>query len=183
MTTPAPKVNVGKLLAIENEIAAATASYSTAAALEPLSRFLEQVRDALGMDVAFISQFVGERRHVETVTVAGDAQPNITKGSSDSLVDTYCKLVADGELPAVINDVADNPRAAALPITGALNIKSFLSARVVLRDGTVFGTVCCFSHQPRPDLVEADAKALRGIAEAIAACVQRDGTVQGPVWR
>ena len=46
-----------------------------------MPRRLEQVRDALGMDVAFISQFVDERRHFEVVSVAAPA----LRGYSSSL--------------------------------------------------------------------------------------------------
>ncbi|MBA2961120.1 MULTISPECIES: GAF domain-containing protein [Ramlibacter] len=176
--------DVGHLLCIANDIAVATASYATAPALGTIHQFLHDIRQALGMDVAFISQIVAGRRRFEVVSAATSGPEPIAAGQSDALVDTYCKLVVDGELPPVIRDVADFPRAAALPITRALDIRSYLSARVLLSSGEVFGTLCCFSHQTRPDLVEADGEALQSIADAIAAGVERGEAAPGePAWR
>lgn len=175
--------DASRLLCIANEIAAATASYATAPGLQPVQRFLQEVREALGMDVAFISQFVADRVRFEVVVSAGSELQAIAAGESSRLVDTYCKLIVDGELPEVIRDVADFPEAQRLPATARLNIGSYLSVRVVLENGEVFGTVCCLSHEPRPDLDEADAAALRAVAAAIAGAVQRDGSIRDPISR
>jgi len=133
--------------------------------------------------VAFVSQIDQDRRHFDIVSVAADTRASIRAGASDALIDTYCKLVIDGELPTVIPDAFDSSKAADLEITGKLGIRSYLSAPIVLASGEVFGTLCCFSSAPRPDLREADAQALRAVADAIAASIERDGELLRPIWR
>ena len=69
--------------------------------------------------------------------------------------------VLQGRLPPVIRDIRTaNHEAALLPITERLGIGCYLSAPVILPDGRTFGTLCCFSRQARPDLVDEDGEAL-----------------------
>jgi GAF domain-containing protein len=181
MDLPGSK-DVGRLLCLEADIAAATASFATTGTLLPVQSFLHELREALGMDVAFVSQFVGDRRRFEVVSIDGADPPGIVAGDSDTLLDTYCKLVATGELPAVVCDAHEHPEVSSLAITTTLKIRSYLSAPVVLKGGKVFGTVCCYSHVPRSDLAYRDAAALIAIADAIALAVQKDLTISTPIW-
>jgi GAF domain-containing protein len=135
---------------------------------ERVSTFLEQVRTVLGMDVAFVSRFTDERRVFEVVTVAADSPSALACGLSDPLMETYCKRIVDGRLPCVIRNAPASVDAELQSITARLQIGAYLSAPVLLGNGQVFGTLCCISHQPREDLQQADAQALRALADAIA---------------
>lgn len=173
---PAPDahgVDVARLFLLANEVGAASSRFATGEDLEPFRRYLEAVRQSTGMDVAFVSRFVGDRRRFELVATA-DPDSAITAGGSDAIIDTYCKLVAEGTLPAVVRDVQEDA-ATALPIATRLGIRSYLSARIVLPGERVFGTVCCFSHEPREDLRAEHAAALQAIADAIAQVVMVSG--------
>ena len=89
--------------------------------------------------------------------------------------------VLQGRLPPVIRDIRTaGHQAALLPITERLGIGCYLSASVILPDGRMFGTLCCFSRQSRPDLVDEDGEALDEVARAIAAAVDEGGNV-GPL--
>ncbi len=161
--------------------ATATANAANPDVLEHLTFLLAQVRQALGMDIVFVSRLSESERIFEIVSAEGESK-DIVPGGSDPLLETYCHQVAQGRLPAVICDTAANAEVSALAITQRLNIRAYLSAPVVLANGQVFGTVCCISHQPRPDLMEADAKALRAVAEAVASSIDRKGRVRFASW-
>lgn len=160
----------------------AVAGRATDPSLHPLAEFLAEVRQSLRMDVAFVGRFLDGRR---VFAVVDEAIPGETlhAGDSDPLDESYCGLVASGQLPAVVADARQCDATARLPITRTLGIGAYLSAPVVLSDGTVWGTVCCFSHGPRPDLGSEAAQVLRSIAVLVAAAVGPDRRLRAPVWR
>jgi GAF domain-containing protein len=149
---------------------------------EPMSFLLAQVRQALGMEIVFVSRFVDRARVFEVVSAAGDHAGQVVPGHSDPLLDTYCQRIVEGRLPAVIRDAQAVPAAFELPITQALQIRAYLSAVVVLANGTVFGTLCCISHSPRQDLRDQDAAALAEVAKAVAASIDRTGKIRYASW-
>lgn len=149
---------------------------------EPMTFLLAQVRQALGMDVVFVSQFVDQSRVFEVVSAAGEHASRFTPGHSDPLLDTYCQRIVEARLPAVIRDTHAVPAAFELPITQALQIRAYLSAPIVLANGAIFGTLCCISHSPRQDLRERDAAALAEVAKAVAASIDRNGRIRYASW-
>lgn len=160
----------------------ATAQDAQPDLFQPLTFLLAQVRRMLAVDVVFVSQFVDNDRVFEVVSAEGEAATRIVPGKSDPSLDTYCQRIVDGRLPAVIADTGALPEAASLEITQALSIRAYLSAPVILANGRVFGTVCCISHQVRPDLRERDAQALAAVAQAVAASVTRKGSIRYAAW-
>lgn len=164
------------------QFAFATANGAEPDVYEPLTFLLAQIRRALALDIVFVSRFIDTERVFEVVSAEGEAAPAIAPGQADPLLDTYCQRIVDGRLPAVIRDTGGAPEAAALAITRSLDIRAYLSAPVVLPNGQVFGTLCCISHQVRPDLREEDAKALAAAADAVAASVTRAGTIRYASW-
>jgi GAF domain-containing protein len=169
----ASPIDIGRLFCLANDVRAATAEWTTHPGWEGLSKVLADARDALGMDVAFVSRFVDGHRRFEVVSVSADSSASLKPGDSDPLLDTYCKLVADGSLPSALGDSWEYAPTAALEVTKRLAIRAYLSARVVLKDGRVLGTLCCFSHTPRKDLRDEHAAALQSIADALAALFER----------
>lgn len=171
-----------RLLTLAGAVAVASGEGSSLPELDPLCAFLGEVRQALGMEVAFVSRIRQGSRVVESVNAAPGAAA-LRGGDADELDDTYCQMVLDGRLDPVIRDVAAHPQAAALPITQRLRIRSYISATVVLRSGQVFGTLCCYSGQPRADLQAIDAAALQAVADAIAADIDRHGRLTARIWQ
>lgn len=127
---------------------------------------LAAVRSHLGMEVAFIGRFAEGRRWFEYVD-ADDSFCPISPGGSDPLEESYCARVVDGRIPELIPDAAREPGVADLDATLALPVGAHLS--VALRDpeDRVFGTLCCFSRQPDPDLRERDLAVLRLVAGVV----------------
>jgi GAF domain-containing protein len=146
----------------------ATADGADDVRLAVLSRLLARIRAAFGMDVVFVSRFENGRRvftHVDALPLARDL---IKAGSSDPLEDSYCQRIVDGRLPQAIPDAQALPEAAQLAATAAVGVGAHLSVPIRLRDGQIFGTLCCFSRAPHPGLGEPDAAALRQLAEFVA---------------
>lgn len=130
---------------------------------ESIPVLLAAIRTHLGMDVAFIAEFVdGKRvyRHVDAA-VEGAPQP----GESDALEGSYCQLVAEGRLPELITNAgAVAPERAR---AGRMAIGSQICIPMVGADGRTYGTFTCFSREPDPSLSERDL-ALTGVFAGLA---------------
>lgn len=147
---------------------------SVAATSRPDARVgeaLRAIRLHLGMEVAFVSEFVGGRRVFRHVDARDDHCP-VQVGGSDPLEESYCQRVVDGRLPELITDAAAVPEAARLPVTAALPVGAHLSVPITLSDGRVYGTFCCFSSSPDPSLTDRDLAMLRVLADLTAQGVE-----------
>ena len=131
---------------------------------------LATVKHTLNMDVAFVSEFVGDLRVFKHVTPASGSV--IAPGGADPLEASWCKLVIDGKLPQYIPDTAvhfarGDVQAPPFPIG------THLSVPITLEGGHHFGTLCCFSFERRPEVREGDLDLLHAIARLLAAGEQR----------
>lgn len=143
------------------------AAVDPARARDGIQRVLHAIRCHLGMNVGFLTEFIGPNRvfrYVDTDTVSLP----LKIGQSLSLEQGYCLKVVQGRLPTLIVDTHDEPAALAIPETGTIPIGSHLSVPIRLRDGTVYGTFCCFSFEPRPSLNERDLAFFSTIADLVA---------------
>ena len=173
---------VSRLVEIAQSIAFATTAGTTDSRFGWLVPYLGQVRAALGMEVAFVSQLVGEHRVFRVISTSRQQTADLDVGRAERLLDTYCMYVVQGRLPPVIRDVrSSSHEAALLPITERLAIGCYVSAPVMLPDGRIFGTLCCFSRGPSPDLMDSDGEALREVARAIGASLARQRATDQPL--
>lgn len=124
-------------------------------------------RLAMRMEVAFLSEFVGQNRIFRSVDTDRSPSP-IQEGQILSLKHGYCKKVVDGELPELIPDTQRLPAAMAIPETSLLPIGAHISVPVRLSDGSIFGTFCCFSAWPSRSLDERALQLMRTVANLIA---------------
>lgn len=137
---------------------------------------LRTVRKHLGMDVAFVSHFRETDRVLEHVDADGVAP--IQQGQTIPLQDGYCLKVVRGELPALIPDTSAVPEAMALPATRAIPIGAHLGVPIELSDGSVYGTLCCFSREPNLTLGERDLRLMRALGEVLAARIDEEQEVE-----
>jgi GAF domain-containing protein len=144
---------------------------------QPLEEWLEpalrSIREHLGMDVAFVSEFKDGQRlltHVDASNPNGPAKV----GLSTPLEETYCQRVVDGRLPELIPDVSIVADAAEIPATKKLSIGAHLSVPIRLSDGQVHGTFCCFSHTPDHSLNERDLNIMRVFADLVSERISRE---------
>jgi GAF domain-containing protein len=173
-SAPRFEPDLQQLATAVREFAVATADGATHAQHRSLAEFLARVREALRMDIAFVSQFVNDLRVFRVVSVAAPGASPVAVGNSDPLVDSYCKRVVEGRLPRAIPDTAASAEARDLEITRRLRIGAYLSVPIVLRNGRVYGTLCCFSHLARPELGEREVVGLQDVANVIAAGIEGD---------
>ncbi len=125
------------------------------------------LRKHLGMDIAFLGEFFEGNREIKLVDT-DEANCLLQPGLASPAEETYCKLIVDGKLPALMNDINDYPVAVALAVTAALEIKSYIAAPIHLADGTVYGTLCCYSHVADYSLNRRDLAMMQACAEMTA---------------
>ena len=150
-----------------SELLVATAEGGDALISSAVSEVLHLLGEKLGMDVVFVSEFVdGHRvyRHVEA-----DADKRIVEEDDpDPLEHTFCQRVVDGRLPRMVRNFATDPATQGLPTSAPFPIGSYLSVPVVLGDGCVYGTLCCFSFADNEALTHRDLKKLELSAQLTA---------------
>jgi len=138
-----------------------------------IQRILQAIRKHLGMEVAYVSRFSGDRSYLRDVDAPG-LEHLVKAGDSFAIDDIYCRHILDGRLPQLITDTALYPIAASLPITAAVPIGAHLSVPVYLPDGSTYGMLCCLSPQANPTLTDRDLQVMKVFADMAAHHINRD---------
>lgn len=129
-------------------------------------RYLEVARNALEMDVAWLSEHTGTDQVLHAV--GGDHEPfGIGVGTVLPWEVSYCSRVLDGRFPAFIPDTRAHPEAVGLSVTDWLGIGSYAGAPVHLPGGQLFGMLCCVGRAARPQLGAPDARLLAALASSL----------------
>lgn len=166
-----------KLAARLSSLAEAHITVSEGTLDELTQGLLSAIRQHLNMEVAFVSELVGDRRVFRYVDAAGGAQW-IKPGNSDPREESYCQRVIDGRLPQLIHDARQLPAAEDLAVTKGLPVGAHLSVPIRLSDGSVFGTFCTFRRDADPSLDEVHLAVVRVFADVAAALIERHrGTI------
>jgi EAL domain-containing protein (putative c-di-GMP-specific phosphodiesterase class I) len=145
----------------------------TGAGSDIVQRVLQSVRQHLGMEVAYVSEFVGNTSIFRTVDAPG-LEAMIKPGDSRSVDDVYCLHILAGTLPELMPDTADFPLAAAMPITRAVPIGAHVSVPLRLSDGQVYGMFCCLSPSSNKTLNQRDLQVMRSFAAIAAGQIDKD---------
>ena len=138
-----------------------------------VKRYLQAIRAHLGMEVAYVSEFVGDRTVFREVD-APQLEAMIKVGDSHALDDVYCRHILEGRLPQLMPDTAAEPLAASMPITQAVPIGKHVSVPIRLPDGTVHGMFCCLGFKADRSLHERDMQMMRVFADLTAVEISRD---------
>lgn len=133
---------------------------------ECIDHALRTLRQFLGLDVAFISEFEDGNRIIKHLDIEGEESP-LSVGLAIPLEEGYCLDVVEGRLPELIPDTSLIPRAAAKPETSSFPIGAHVSVPIPLKDGGIYGTLCCLGVRPAPGLGERDLQVMRAVAELI----------------
>lgn len=134
---------------------------------EVIQRVLRGAREHLGLDLAFISQFIDGDRVFRYVDSA-EGTSCVQAGGSDRLEESYCHYVVQGSLPGFLPDPTRHPVSAGLAATEALGVGTHLSVPIRFSDGRVYGTFCCFSLSVNDLLHARDLQTLQMLACLIA---------------
>ncbi len=149
-----------------SELLVATNDGSDALIDGAVPEVLKLLRKNLGMDVVFVSEFTNGRREFRHVDNA-PGKDVVHAGDSDPLEESWCQHVVDGRLPEFIPDARLDPVAAPM-IPPGLPIGTHMSTPIVLHDGSVYGTLCCFSMSANPDVHQNDMRKLKYTAQLTA---------------
>lgn len=142
-----------------------------------VQRALEAVRTHLGLQVAYVSEFVGNEtvfRHVD----APGLEHLIKPGDSRSLDDVYCRHILAGRLPELIADTADVPLAMAMPITHEVPIGTHVSVPLRMSDGEIYGMFCCLGPFADKSLNNRDLGMMRAFADITAFEIEKEREAQ-----
>nr|WP_269327764.1 EAL domain-containing protein [Kineosporia mesophila] len=139
-------------------------------AVQNIDAVLELVKAQLGMEVAFVNRFQGEQRQFRNVVSSIDLP--FAAGTIEPSVGTYCRMIADGDLPQVIPDVTAHASVKDLAVTGALGIGSHVGVPLHHLDGRLYGTLCAFSTHTSPGLGDRDAQVLRNVSDVVMRLVE-----------
>lgn len=137
-----------------------------------IGHILGDLRRRLEMDVALLSHFQDGRRVIDILD-SNETVPFVP-GDSDPVEETYCQPIVDGRLPETIPDTSQNVLAMTIAATSELDIAAHLGVPVVLEDGTVYGTLCAYSHHARPDLTEQAGTVMGLVADTVARAIGAD---------
>ena len=136
-----------------------------------LPSLVESVRRHLHMRVGFLSEFKDGRRIFRHVASDADDAP-VGPGDSDPLELTYCQRVVEKRIPAIIHNAQECEGVQDLDATHQLKLGAHISAPIRLSDGTLYGTLCCYSATPDENLGERDLAFLSAIAEIAASLLE-----------
>jgi GAF domain-containing protein len=137
---------------------------------------LRDVREALQMDVAFVSKFEGDRLVFRKLE--GDAESfGWREGESFPIDESYCKRVLEGRIPRVVPDAKREEATKDLRVTSEADMGCYCAVALVLSDGQLYGTLCCVSHEPDPWLRESDMRIMERTARWLVEQLERRGRV------
>ena len=137
-----------------------------------IEHMLREVREALHMDVAFISQFSGDELVFRAVE--GDAESfGWGEGEIFPIDESYCKRVLEGRIPQVVPNAKREDATKDLRVTSEADIGSYAAVPLVLSDGRLYGTLCCVSHEPDPWLRERDLGVMERTARWLVEQLER----------
>jgi hypothetical protein len=146
------------------ELLVATTDEADVALDQRIQQVLRLLKQRTGMDVVFVSQFTEGRRVFRFVEQVRDL---LAVGGSDPLEESWCQRVVDGRLPQVMEDAARWVDTGAAPPPG-IPVGTHLSVPIVMGDGEVYGTLCCFSFLRQGEVDPTSIKRLHNTARLLA---------------
>ena len=138
-----------------------------ASVVEMLESKLRSARELLGMQIAWIAEFRSGQKVFRAIEGDGESF-GFQRGQSLPLDTTYCQRVVAGKIPNAIPDTAAVDEVRDLDVTREARIGAYVGVPIELSDGTVFGTLCCASHDPVHSLSARDVRYLKGLSRRIA---------------
>jgi transcriptional regulator with GAF, ATPase, and Fis domain len=142
----------------------------------PIEYMLRDVREALQMDVAFVSQF-SEDQLVFRALEGDEESFGWQEGESFPIDESYCKRVLDGRIPQVVPDAKREEATKDLRVTSEADMGCYCAVPLVLSDGRLYGTLCCVSHESDPWLRERDLGIMERTARWLVEQLERHGSL------
>ena len=141
---------------------------------DTVARILALLRRHLGMELAFVSEFVADDQVVRMTDVELEGEhPPILHGSSWPLEGSFCRRMVEGELGNVVPDTAADPVTAGLAIRQEAELGCYVGVPVRLSDGRVWGSLCVASRDPHRELDASSTHFARVCARLVADVVEQ----------
>src|SRR4028118_1155154 len=108
----------------------------------PIEYMLRDVREALQMDVAFVSQFSEDQLVFRAPE--GDAESfGWHEGESSPVEESSAQRVLDGRIPQVVPDAKREDTTRDLRVTSEADMGCYCAVSLMPSDGRLYGTLCC----------------------------------------
>ena len=133
---------------------------------------LNVMRKELEMDIAFITRRTSDRVMISHAMVSSD--DFTLEGVSFSAEQSLCQRVLDGRLPAVMPDVAALRTTHDVPDV-PMAIGAYIATPVRLKNGALYGTLCCLNFEVLPKLGNFEHDRLQMSARQIAELIDEAG--------
>lgn len=156
-----------------HDLLVATADGGDLALDEAIPQMLRLIRQRMDMDVVFVSEFSNGHRVFRHVDQAAD-KAVLAEGTGDPLADSWCQRVVDERIPQFIPDAAPVIESAGLPVP-PFPIGTHISTPIVLPDGRVYGTLCCFSLGVNAASTRHDLDVLQYAAKLLSQIIAPEG--------
>jgi EAL domain-containing protein (putative c-di-GMP-specific phosphodiesterase class I) len=133
---------------------------------DTIRQLLGVVRAQLGMQVAWLSEFVGAHQVMRFVDAApGASAPQ--EGERLPLSGSFCARVLDGRFPSLIRDARSDPEAALLDVTRRMRVGAYVGVPLLGPEGLAVGMLCAVNDTPSPGLSDRDVTALNLLASLL----------------
>jgi len=134
---------------------------------DPIEASLSFMRQHLGMEVAYLSEFVDDDLVFRAVSAPG-FEEMVHVGGAMPLNKVFCRHILAGRLPELIPDTGAEPLCQDIDLTHEVPIRSHVSVPIMRADGTPYGMFCCLSRQPQTTLNARDLAVTRAFADISA---------------
>jgi signal transduction histidine kinase len=139
---------------------------------ETIESALEAAREGLEMEIAYLAEFTDDEQIFHSL--AGDLDTlDIGEGEAIPLEDTYCQRMCDGRIGNVVADVRSDPQLSTLELTRRASVGAYVGVPLRFSDGRLYGTFCCLSHAPDPDIGDREVRFMRVLAKIVAGELER----------
>ncbi len=143
---------------------------ATAREADTIDRALTAARERLRMDAAYVTHVNSERQLIDEVSGDSSAM-GFGSGTEVPTEDTYCSRMLSGALPNVVPDTSKEPAVRGLGATSLVG--SYVGVAITLADGSVHGTLCAASSEPREQLGDEELAFMRVLAGMVANRIDR----------
>jgi EAL domain-containing protein (putative c-di-GMP-specific phosphodiesterase class I) len=133
---------------------------------------LDFARTSLGMEVGFVSEIRHGQRYFRHVATDTAFRP-FDEGLVSPLPQTYCEYILNGAMACIVPDIAHHPEVAISASTAAMDIRAHVGVPITLSDGSTFGTFCCYSRTPQPQLAQVEVSLMNRFATLIGQMLEQ----------
>ncbi|WP_181784673.1 sensor domain-containing diguanylate cyclase [Pseudonocardia pini] len=133
---------------------------------------LDYLRQEIPMGVWSVTRITGDRQLMLSVT--DDGSYGMEAGHAVPLVDTMCRYMVSGEAPRIAPDVSLVPQYQTAADRSGAQIKTYVGTPIVQPDGSLFGSVCGFDPERRPESLQSYGPLLDVLSSLLSSVLEAD---------